>query len=213
MPVCGLCGSPPRPGGRFCPGCGAEVGPPPAPPSTRAQSIWVLPAAALAAVVLVGVFVLLAVQLWSTGPTGPPSVPAVPSASSVVPVAALAIDRLTATIRNDSAAVEGLVGGWVPQVSSKGLGMIVGRVTYGYEDIDEDHRRWVSRYPQALLLRSDDYSTFSTSGYWVTVVSVRFASADQANAWCESEGLAATDCFAKFLSHTAGPAGATVHRR
>jgi len=67
-------------------------------------------------------------------------------------------------------------------------------------------------YADLFMVSSNDYSSFRYSGYYVTLIPRTFATAAGANAWCDSEGFAIGDCFAKRLSHTAGPDGNTVER-
>ena len=55
-------------------------------------------------------------------------------------------------------------------------------------------------------------TTFRYSGYYVTMIPRTFSTAAGANAWCDSEGFATGNCFAKRLSHTDGPDGNTVER-
>jgi hypothetical protein len=119
---------------------------------------------------------------------------------------------LAGQIDADRATAEQLVGTWVPQVSSKALGMNPDRRSFTEAAILADHDVWASRFPDVVLLRSDDYSTFVGAGYWVTIVARPFATAGAANAWCDAQGIPADDCFAKLLSHTATPTGSTVHR-
>ena len=110
----------------------------------------------------------------------------------------------------DHPAVESLAGQWVPQLSSKTYGMVVDGVTYDYLEIWQDFESTSQAHPGALLLWSSDYSTFQFSSYYVTIVPSSYPSGSQAAAWCTGNGLGANDCYAKLISHTAGPKGATV---
>ncbi len=123
------------------------------------------------------------------------------------------VTELSRRVAKDSTTAESLVGYWVPQVSSKALGTVdrAGTV-YAHAEILGDLRSWQGRYPDAIVLRSDDYSSFRLPGFWVTVVPRQYATPDEANAWCDAEGLPADDCLAKRLSHTEPPAGNTVPR-
>lgn len=153
-------------------------------------------------------------------PTSPsdqadPGYPAWPSATySPVPTgsAGSADQELDAQAAGDHDRVEGLVGSWVPQLSSKAVGTTANGVTYDSELILRDFRTTAAGYPAAVLLRSGDFRSFTLRGYWVTVVATPFPTAAQANAWCDSAGLDAAACFAKRLSHTDGPQGTTVQR-
>jgi hypothetical protein len=123
-----------------------------------------------------------------------------------------AVEQLQEQVTRDRPTVERLVGFWVPQVSSKARGTLADGRTYTDDDIVADHRTWVDRFSDAVLLRSGDYSSFSNPNYWVTVVAEPFSTPAEANAWCASANLGPSDCFAKLLSHGSGPAGASVHR-
>lgn len=121
-------------------------------------------------------------------------------------------NQLTSLRSSDSPEVSTLADQWVPQLSSKQAGMVVQGVTYDDAAILADHEALRARYPQARLVLSDDWSDFRGSGYWVTVVAEPFATADAANAWCGQQGIGPNDCFAKKLSHTAGPQSSTKLR-
>ena len=66
--------------------------------------------------------------------------------------------------------------------------------------------------PNVRLLWSGDWSVYRESDYWVAIYGQGFTTAAGANAWCDAQGFAADDCFAKRLSRTAGPAGTTEPR-
>ena len=120
---------------------------------------------------------------------------------------------LAALVAQDRAAADALLGQWVPQVSAKKVGTADDGTIYDEAAILAAVRTAKARYPQALLIRSDDYRSFRLGGFWVIVVATPYAGAEGANAWCESNGLSRDDCFAKRLSHTDGPQGSTVPRR
>lgn len=173
-------------------------------------------------VVLVGAVAAVAFLLGPRlggGPDEPtvavPTVAAGPTTAAQVPSVAPVADperELGDQVAADAAVVEGLVGQWVPQVSSKQVGLVVGGVTYGFPEILADFRRWRASYPDAVLLRSGDFSSFRSPGFFVTVVAQPFGTPEAANAWCDGEGLAPGDCLAKRISRTDGPAGSTVPR-
>ncbi len=122
---------------------------------------------------------------------------------------------LASTQSEDRAAVESAVGYWVPQVSSKYVGLEADGIIYDEMSILQNHRNLVDRYAptRVALLSSSDYSTFSKGGFWVTIAVEPFASAEGANGWCDQMQIPSDHCFAKFLSHTAGHDGATVARK
>ncbi|MEA5360625.1 zinc ribbon domain-containing protein [Amycolatopsis sp., V23-08] len=116
-------------------------------------------------------------------------------------------DDLRRQTSQDSTTAERLVGHWVPQLSSKNLGLVVGGVTYDYPAIMADFKSLHDRFPDAVMVNSSDYSNFSRKDFWVTVEASVFASADAANAWCDEQNFAAQDCHASRLTHSGGPAG------
>jgi hypothetical protein len=113
----------------------------------------------------------------------------------------------------DRETVARLVGRWVPQISSKAPGMVIGGVTYDEARIWAEFRVTRARYADAALVRSGDYRSFTQRGHWVTVVARPSAAADAVNEWCDRQGFAPDDCFAKRLSNSGGPRRNTVLRR
>ncbi|WP_254896910.1 zinc ribbon domain-containing protein [Amycolatopsis sp. Hca4] len=133
-------------------------------------------------------------------------------APSVIPSLS-AEELLRQQVRSDHAAVEELVGWWVPQLSSKRVGLLVEGRRFGVEDVWSDFQGLKSKYPGALLLSSDDFVSFGKPGFWVTVERTTFASGEEANSWCEAQGIGPDDCYAKRLTHTGSPSGNTMLRR
>lgn len=119
---------------------------------------------------------------------------------------------LTARAAADQPIVDSLVGYWVPQISSKAPGLVVNGITYDDSRILTEYRTTLRAHTGAVLLRSEDYTSFSRAGFWVIVVAQPYATPDEANEWCDHNDFPPADCFAKRLSHTAGPQGNTVHR-
>ncbi len=230
MDVCRACGQRFREGTRFCTGCGEPVGstssappyqqPAATPRRTRNQTaMWVAVAGLVAAVV--GLTVLLVLRLSTaqpgptlTGPVAQQPARVTPGGTSLVtPTTQGATEAdLQRQVDADRDAAEGLVGNWVPQLSSKRLGLTVHGVTFDYSAILADFQALRARFPQSVLIRSDDYTSYQSPGYWVTVLAQTFPSADDANAWCDANGFAVEDCFAHRLSHTEGPAGSSKLR-
>ena len=61
-----------------------------------------------------------------------------------------------------------------------------------------------ARYPQAVVVRSDDYTSFRRPGFWVTLVAAPSSGPDGVNSWCDASGLGRDDCFAKRHTHLRG---------
>jgi hypothetical protein len=120
---------------------------------------------------------------------------------------------LDAQVANDRPQVEALASAWVPQLSSKRLGLVADGTTYDHRAIWADFTNLRARYPEALLLWSGDYSSFLQANFWVTVVPRSYSSGESANSWCDSAGIDKDGCFAKRITHAGGYAGSTVHRK
>lgn len=139
--------------------------------------------------------------------------PAVPTGVAPSrPAAAPSGADLDRQVAADRAAAERVVGSWVPQLSSRRVGMVIDGETVDADAIARDFAASRGQFAESVLVRSQDYSSFREAGYLVTLVALPFSSAEAANAWCESAGRGPDDCFAKRLSHTDGPTGNTVHR-
>jgi hypothetical protein len=102
---------------------------------------------------------------------------------------------------------------WVPQVSSKRVGLVVEGKTLTSADILRNHLALRQRFSGARLVWSGQWTTFSGPDFWVTVVGPPLPTADDANRWCDSNGFGVDDCFAKFLSTLFGVEGTTVYRK
>ena len=55
-------------------------------------------------------------------------------------------------------------------------------------------------------------AVFTGQDFFVTVLAQPFATAEQANSWCDQQSIDGDHCYAKLLSHTHGVAGSTKHR-
>ena len=119
--------------------------------------------------------------------------------------------ELQQQIAADQPSVEALVGQWVPQLSSKTYGLVANGITYDYGQIWQDFESLSQQHPGALLLWSGDYSSFKLTDYYVTVLPTGYPSGSAAASWCTTNGLGANDCYAKLISHTAGPTGSSVN--
>lgn len=112
----------------------------------------------------------------------------------------------------DAPAVAEVVDFWVPQLSAKKPGLMVDGQPFDDAAILTDHQSLRARFPEARLLWSGDFTSFTGTDYWVTVTAVPFATPTQANAWCDRRSLPADQCFAKRVSTTAGPQASTERR-
>jgi serine/threonine-protein kinase len=134
------------------------------------------------------------------------------SQTSVEPAAAAPADLLRRQLDGDAARVESLVGKWVPQLSSKREGDVVDGTRFDAAAVWADFQSWQQKVPSSVLTRSERFTSFRGKDYWVTLAAEPFGTAEAANAWCVTQQLAPSDCFAKRLSHTDGPGGNTRPR-
>lgn len=102
---------------------------------------------------------------------------------------------------------------WVPQISSKKAGLVVGGKTLSSADVLRDHLDLRRKYSGVRLTHSGRWTTFNAPDWWVTVVGLPKLSASEANRWCDTQGLGVNDCFAKFVSSYFGVEGTTVYRK
>ncbi|WP_409492483.1 hypothetical protein [Amycolatopsis sp. cmx-11-12] len=86
-------------------------------------------------------------------------------------------------------------------------------MTFDHQRIWTDFLRSLERYPDALLVRSGDFSSFRQGDFWITLVPVPHFSGPAANGWCESAGIGRDGCYAKRLAHSGGYAENTLLRK
>lgn len=135
-----------------------------------------------------------------------------PSSGPTARSGASATSLLQDQRETDRDALSDAVSSWLPQVSSKREGTTVDGVSWTAARIWQEFERTREQHPNARLAWSDDWSSFRQGGYWVTVIDERYSSAAQANSWCEAQGFATDQCYAKRLTTTGGFAGNTVPR-
>ena len=138
----------------------------------------------------------------------PPSVAPIPSGESV------SASQLRAIAASDQPIVlNGLADRWVPQLSSKWPGLVAEGSTWTNAMILNEHQQLRGRYSNVRLLWSGNWSTFSDSSFWITIAGTGFATADQALAWCTSNGFDRDHCYAKLISTSHPVAGSTAYNK
>ena len=100
---------------------------------------------------------------------------------------------------------------WVPQISSKRPGVVDDGVVWDNERTLQEHLRLRKSYPGVRLLWSGDWSTFSDSDFWVTIVGLTYPTSSGALAWCRAAGFDADHCAAKVVSTSAPVEGSTAY--
>ena len=80
---------------------------------------------------------------------------------------------------------------WVPQVSSKYVGLEADGIIYDEISILQNHGNLVDRYSptRVALLYSSDYSTFRNDDFWVSIALEPFSTPEGANGWCDQMGI------------------------
>jgi len=164
------------------------------------------------ALVVGGFFVLSADDSPPTDSTAAPtsaptSTVATTDAATTAPPAGddIARQELAALVTADAPTVATVVDQWVPQLSAKREGLVVGSATFGPEEILADHLALRDPYGAILV----DGATYNFQiddqpmvGWYLTIVPTGFASADGALMWCLQQNFERGDCIAKLISTT-----------
>lgn len=204
--------TPPRPAGPHR----VPPSPPPALPSPR------IPAPAknysgtfgLALAVLVGLVIVLTQSSDASLLREEPSAaPGTTSAESILADPAASYAELGWQLTVDDAEIRSNIAEtWVPQLASARPGLVVDGVTFDYTHILREHWGLRQQYPEARLVWSGDWSSFTSPDFFVTVLAIPFGAAEEANGWCDQQGIDRDHCFAKLLSQVTGSDGSTRHR-
>ncbi|AZU02528.1 hypothetical protein CXR29_16785 [Brevibacterium linens] len=102
-----------------------------------------------------------------------------------------------------------LNGKWVPQLSSKKVGLEAEGKTWDEEAILEEFEGLREEFPRVKLIWSGDFSSFKEDNFWVTVVGIGYDDPDDALSWCSSHGLGPDSCYAKQLNTSGSHEGTT----
>lgn len=111
------------------------------------------------------------------------------------------LNRLQAIAAGDRSYVASYFSDiWVPQISSKRVGLEAeGKVWHNAQILDE-HLRLRERYPDVRLLWSGDWSTFDGRNFWVTIVGLKSTNYLDVLGWCRDQGFDRNNCIAKMVS-------------
>jgi hypothetical protein len=148
----------------------------------------------------------------SVTPSMPSALP-VPVPAPLPTSESISANQLRAMAANDRLFVSSVSEQWVPQLSSKRLGMVAEGQTWTSIAILNEHQQLRAAYPGARLLWSGDWSTFSDSDFWITIAGTSFPTPDGALAWCAANGLDRDHCYAKLISTTHPVEGSTAYNR
>ncbi|MDT5069664.1 MAG: hypothetical protein QOK02_5819 [Mycobacterium sp.] len=148
----------------------------------------------------------------SASPSPKPTPPRT-TARTVAPtpdVEAASLNRLQQIANNDrSDVVSGLADMWIPQISSKRVGLRAEGTEWDNVQILNEHLRLRQIYPNVKLLWSGDWSTYDGRNFWVTVVGLHADNPDDVLEWCTREGFDRDHCIAKVVSRWRPIAGST----
>ncbi|GAB41269.1 MULTISPECIES: hypothetical protein [Gordonia] len=153
--------------------------------------------------------------LSSSQATGPASATASQAGQPTgVNVDSVAAQSLRAQVDADRARILSSSNNqWVAQLSSKQPGLVADGKTWTNKDILDEFAANYQRFSGARLLWSDDWSVFSSSGWWVTITAQTFPSPQAAVAWCQQQNFDRDHCLGKLISNTAPPEGSTAYIR
>jgi serine/threonine-protein kinase len=148
--------------------------------------------------------------------TATQTVTAIPAPTQTVTAAPVPIDseqqlRQIATGDRPFVSVR-LADRWVPQLSAKRPGVVDQGIVWDDATTLREHLQLRERY-HARLLWSGEWSTFSTSNFWVTLAGITFPTSVGALEWCASQGFDRDHCFAKIISTTRPVEGSTAYNK
>ncbi|OBG23519.1 protein kinase [Mycolicibacterium celeriflavum] len=89
---------------------------------------------------------------------------------------------------------------WVPQISSKRVGLEAEGTVWDNAQILDEHLRLRARYPDVKLLWAGDWSTFDGRNFWVTIVGLKSPYYQDVLDWCRDQGFHRDHCIAKMVS-------------
>ena len=132
--------------------------------------------------------------------TQPPRIPTPATQTPEDPESA-SLAQLRRIAHDDHPFVTGwLADRWVPQISSKRLGLVAEGTVWNNAKILSEHLQLRAQFPEARLLWSADWSAFDAPDFWVTIAGDPFPDAAGALAWCRNQGFDRDHCYAKLVS-------------
>ena len=111
-----------------------------------------------------------------------------------------------------SAVMSKFLGKWTPQLSSKQVDLVADGQTWTNRSILVEFLKTRQANPNAVIVNTSEWSVFDVGGWWVTLSGELYATADEANAWCDSQGYDAEHCLAKRMESSGSPQGTTKSR-
>ncbi len=102
---------------------------------------------------------------------------------------------------------------WVPQISSKRVGLVAKGMEWDNEAILDEHLRLRQTYPDVRLLWSGDWSVYDGRNFWVTIVGLKSYDYTDVLTWCTQQGFGPDDCAAKWVSTSHPIDGSTKYNK
>lgn len=118
-----------------------------------------------------------------------------PAPKDVEATALAAIER---EIAGDRSTAEGLKGWWLPQLTSRKVGLEAEGRTWTAEDIWTEFLGLKKQYELAFLVDSSDFANYTdhgSGGWWVTLVNTLNNTQQEGQAWCDSYGRGPDGCI------------------
>ena len=111
-----------------------------------------------------------------------------------------------------SAVMSKFLGKWTPQLSSKQVGLVADGQTWTNRSILAEFLKTRQANPNAVIVNTSEWSVFDVGGWWVTLSGELYATADEANAWCDAQGYDSDHCLAKRIESNGTSQGTTKTR-
>ena len=103
-------------------------------------------------------------------------------------------------------------GKWTPQLSTKQVGVLADGQTWTNRSILAEFLRTRQANPKAVIVSTSEWPMFDEGGWWVTLSGELYATADEANVWCDTQGYDRDHCLAKRMESSGSPQGTTKSR-
>ena len=103
-------------------------------------------------------------------------------------------------------------GKWTPQLSTKQVGVLADGQTWTNRSILAEFLRTRQANPKAVIVSTSEWPVFDEGGWCVTLFGEFYATADEANVWCDTQGYDRDHCLVKRMESSGSPQGITKSR-
>ena len=122
-------------------------------------------------------------------------------------------DAIQWQVKHDYPVVmKSMRGKWTPQLSTKQVGVLADGQTWTNRSILAEFLRTRQANPKAVIVSTSEWPVFDEGGWWVTLSGELYATADEANVWCDTQGYDRDHCLAKRMESSGSPQGTTKSR-